>query len=55
MWRFVPAYRGGHWWLAAVRGGRRGVTGTGWEAPEDAGWEFLAGHAAGNDGNYRPG
>ena len=28
---------------------RYGRTGAGWEL----GWEFLAGHAAGNDGNYR--
>ena len=31
--------------------GAAGVTGAEWEALEGAGREFLAGHAAGNDGN----
>jgi len=37
-----------------ARAGRYGRTGAEWKAPEAAGWEFLAGHEAGNDGNYRP-
>ena len=37
------------------REGSAGRTGTGWEAPEDAGWEFLVEHAAGHHGNHRPG
>jgi hypothetical protein len=35
-------------------GGRFGRTSAVWEAPDTAGWEFLAERRAGDDGNCRP-
>jgi hypothetical protein len=52
----VPAYRAGLVAGSSKRGAaeRYRRTGAEWEVLEAAGWEFLAEHAAGNDGNYRP-